>query len=424
MTRRKITVAFISAIVVLTVVIWGISHSIAQDKKSDAPSASAKVATPTVVTTAVVSQELNRQMRLPGELKPYQDVAIYPKVQSFVEWIGVDRGSAVKRGQLLARMSAPELTANRGEAENRVQAASSQRLESESRVRSIREQRLEAIAKLAGDEGTYKRLKKASETPGVVAGNDVDIAEKIVEADRARVRLLEENEKAAQAQVHTFEDNEKAVSNAARSVKDIESYLRIIAPFDGVITERNVHTGSLIGPAMGANMQPMLRLQEVSHLRLVTPVPEAAIAGITRGATVNFSVPAFPGETFTGKVERIGQSIDPKSRTMPVELDVVNTSHRLSPGMYAEVAWPEKRPQDSLFVPPSAVAVTTERSFVIRIKDGVAEWVDVKRGATVGKPGSDLVEVFGNLAEGDQIAVRGTDELREGTRVSIKPAAK
>jgi membrane fusion protein, multidrug efflux system len=131
---------------------------------------------------------------------------------------------------------------------------------------------------------------------------------------------------------------------------------------------------------------------------------------------MKFTVPAFPGETFTGVVQRIAHALDVKTRTMPVELDVMNPSGRLSPGMYAEVLWLTRRPQPSLFVPSSAVATTTERTFVIRIRDGEAEWVDVKRGAVMG----NLVEVFGQLAPGEQVAVRGTDELRAGTHVVAK----
>jgi membrane fusion protein, multidrug efflux system len=131
---------------------------------------------------------------------------------------------------------------------------------------------------------------------------------------------------------------------------------------------------------------------------------------------VTFTVPAFPGEIFAGAVARIGHSIDPRTRTMPVELDVNNPSLRLAPGMLPQVSWPTRRLRPSLLVPASAVTVTTERSFVIRIWDGIAEWVDVTRDASVNQYGTDMVEVFGELAPGDRIAVRGTDELRAGTR--------
>src|SRR5215468_8252209 len=391
--------------------------------QAPATQSGAPAQTPAVTVTTVESRELNRQVRLPGELQAYQDTAIYAKVPGFVEVINVDRGSVVRQGQLLARLRAPELDPQRGEAEAKVRAAQSQRVEAQSKVSGIRAQRLEAEAKLAADEATYQRMKAASATPGVVAGNDLEIAQRAVEAGRARIQLWNENEKAAQAQVKALEENEGALREAARSSQNIGDYLRITAPFDGVITERNVHQGSLASPASSPTNPPMLRLQQVTRLRLVVPVPEANVSGIALGAKINFTVMAFPGETFSGVVQRVSNALDEKTRTMPVELDVSNPHRRLAPGMVPEVIWPVSRPRPSLFVPPSAVATTTERAFVIRIRDGVTEWVDVKRGASMSENGKDLVEVFGDLSPGDQIAVRGTDELRAGTKVAAKPAA-
>src|SRR6266511_5221907 len=205
--------------------------------------------TPTVIVTTVESRELNRQVRLPGELQAYQDTAIYAKVPGFVEVINVDRGSVVRQGQLLARLRAPELDTQRGEAEAKVRAAQSQRVEAQSKVSGIRAQRLEAEAKLAADEATYQRMRAASATPGVVAGNDLEIAQRAAEAGRARVQLWNANEAAAQAEVKAIEENERALRDAAGSSQNIEDYLRITASFDGVITERNVHLDSLASPA-------------------------------------------------------------------------------------------------------------------------------------------------------------------------------
>lgn len=380
------------------------------------PSPSPAPQTPTVNVVTVESHELNRQLRLPGELLPFEDVAIYAKLQSFVEQITVDRGSLVKRGQLLARLRAPELDTQRREAEARVSGIQSQKVEAQARAASIRAQRIEAEAKLASEEATYKRLKAASATPGVVAGNDLEIAERSIDQARARVQALSETERAAQAQVKTFDESERALKEAVTSASNIEAYLRITAPFDGVITERNAHPGSMASPTG----TPMLRLQQVSRLRLVISVPETEVTGINPGAKLNFTLPAFPGETFSGTVSRNSRSMDAKTRTMPIELDVANSAGKLAPGMFPEVQWPTRRLQPSLFVPPTAIATTTERSFVIRIKDGTTEWVDVKRGASMNQKGVDLVEVFGDLAAGDTIAVRGTDELRAGTKVNIK----
>jgi membrane fusion protein (multidrug efflux system) len=101
---------------------------------------------------------------------------------------------------------------------------------------------------------------------------------------------------------------------------------------------------------------------------------------------------------------------------MAVELHVKNPDLRLSADMYPEKQWPVRRPQPSLLLPPTSIVTTTERTFVIRVNSGVAQWVNVGRGARVG----ELVEVFGALKEGDTIIRRGTDEVREGAKVTIQ----
>jgi len=356
-----------------------------------APPSPATTARPINVTT-VLARSLDRPLAVPGDLVAFQDVEIRAKVAGFVEAVNVDRGSTVRRGQLLARLVAPELGSQGSEAAARVQSAVSQRIEAE--------------ARLASDEASFQPLKAAATTPGVVAGNDVDVAQRTVEADRARVEQWKQNEQAAR--------------EGAKGVQELEAYLRITAPFDGVVTDRNVHVGSLVGPTSG----PMLRVQQVSRLRLVVNVPESAVGSVQSGAMMSFTVPAFPGEMFAGKVARIGRALDPKTRTMPVELDVANSTGRLAPGMFAQVSWTMRRSRGSLFVPPTAIATTTERTFVVRVRDNTAEWVDVKRGDAMDQ----LVEVFGALKEGDVVAGRGTDEIRQGTRVTPtmppRPAAR
>jgi RND family efflux transporter MFP subunit len=346
--------------------------------------------TPTVEVAKVTSKKLSIATRLPGELQAYEAVAVFPKVTAYVDSISVDRGSRVKAGQLMARLVAPEVAAQRAEAQSKLQVAEAQRAEAE--------------AKLASDQSTYDRLKNASATPGVVAGNDLEIAQKGTEADRARLEALRQSAEAAKS--------------ALKSVTEIEEYLQVRAPFDGIVTERNVHPGSLVGPATissGAAM-PMLRVEKTARLRLVVPVPEKYATGINVGSKVEFSVPAFPSQTFAGTIARVAHSVDVKTRTMPVELDVNNSDRRLSSGMFPEVLWPVQRTEPTLFVPTSAVARTTEATFVIRIRGGNTEWVNVQTGELDGKS----IEAFGGLHEGDEVAVRGTDELRAGTHVVTK----
>jgi RND family efflux transporter MFP subunit len=347
--------------------------------------------TATVEVVKVASNKLSITTRLPGELQAYEAVAVFPKVTAYVDSISVDRGTRIRSGQVMARLVAPELAAQRAEAQSKLQAAEAQRAE--------------ADAKLASDQSTFDRLKSASATPGVVAGNDLEVAQRSVDADRAKVEAMRSSAEAAKSGLKSF--------------SDIEGYLEVRAPFDGVVTERNVHPGSLVGPATGATASslPMVRVEKISKLRLVVPVPEKYSAGMSVGTKVDFRVPAFPNQSFTGTVARIAHSVDVKTRTMPVELDVQNSDGRLSSGMFPEVLWPVRRTEPTLFVPISAVARTTEATFVIRVRDGSTEWVNVQTGEQDGKS----IEVFGGLHEGDEVAVRGTDELRAGNHVTSKP---
>lgn len=331
---------------------------------------------------AVVSKPVSRTVDLPGELQPFLEVSVHAKVPGFVERVLVDRGSAVRTGDLLVELSAPEMLARIAEAESKVQAAASDRAEAE--------------AQLASAQASYDRLKKASETPGAIAGLELIQAEKQVDAARAVVQSREQAGRVAQA--------------AVQSQKDLLQYLKITAPFDGMVTERLVHPGALAGT--GAN-DTLLVIQQVSRLRLVVPVPEESLGAMERGASVTFHVPASPERVYSGRVARVAHSLDTKSRTMPVELDVTNRDGSLAPGMYPSVKWPVRSGKPALYVPKTAVVTTTERVFVIRSRDGKAEWVDVKKGAAEG----DLIEVVGALHAGDMVVRRGTDEIRPGAAI-------
>jgi membrane fusion protein, multidrug efflux system len=340
--------------------------------------------TVTAKLVEVVSRPMQGAAVLPGELRPFRSIDVYAKVSGFVSAVSVDRGSRVSRGQVLATITAPELDAQIAEAK--------------ARVVSVESQRAEAEARRAGTESTLTRLREAAKTPGVVAGNDVVLAEKALEAEAARVASIEKAIDAAKASV--------------AAVEVMRQYLKVTAEFGGVITERFAHEGSLVGPE-SKGTTPLFRLEQMDRLRLVVAVPESLAGAVRRGARAQFTVSTYPGQRFTGVVARPAMSVDPRTRTMPVELDVTNTGMRLAPGTYAEVSWPQGRGGNALLVPARAIKATTERVFVIRVVNGVAEWVDVRRGTADG----DLVEVMGNLRPGDLVFERASDEVRPGTKV-------
>jgi membrane fusion protein, multidrug efflux system len=340
----------------------------------------------TVEVVPVSSQKLATVFTLPAQLVPFETVDIYPRVTGFMDMIRVDRGSRVHKGELIIRLSAPELVAQRAQAESALRAAESQLTS--------------AQAKLTSDKGTYLHMASAAKTPGVVAENDVMVAGQTVSAD--------------QGQVQSAESNVAAARDALRSVTQLESYLNIYAPFDGIVTTRNLHPGALVGPASGpSGTMPIVQIVDTGHLRLVVPVPEAYVGEMQVGQQVAFTVPAYPGQTFHAPIARISHDVELNTRTMPVELDVHSTDGRLSPGSFSSVQWPVHRAAPTMFVPVSAVTNDQQRTFVERVRDGKAEWVDVVTGLGV----SGNIEVFGDLKPGDEVIRNATDAIRPGQQV-------
>lgn len=334
-----------------------------------------------LATVQVVSKPVERFVTLTAEILPYQTTALVARVAGYLERLDVDRGSIVRKGQAIGQLSAPELSAQIAEA----QAKSS----------AVQAQAGEVRARLVAAQSTAARLKTASQTAGAIAANELVLADEAVRSAQAALESVQLSRNAAEAQV--------------RALKDLESFLTLTAPFDGVVTERLLHPGSLAGPTAGA----IVRIEQVNRLRVVVAVPEANFSSVKAGQRVSFSVSGQPGETFSGLASRISRTLDARTRTMPVELDVINTGGKLAPGMYTEVKWPAKAGQVTLLVPATAVTSNTERSFVIRVENGLARYVNVRKGP----PQGELVEVTGPLVVGDRIIQRATDEIREGLRI-------
>jgi RND family efflux transporter MFP subunit len=331
----------------------------ATTSKPDAGGAAAGAKAPVTGEGAIVAQQrLDAVQHVQGELTPNEAVDVYARVSGYVREIPVDRGSVVHRGDVIARLDAPELL----------------------------EQRAEAEARLVANRQTVERLRVASGTEGAVSRHELEVAEAALRADSARVAAL----------------------------REMEGYLVTRAPFDGVVTDRRVHPGALVGPSQGSGGL-IARIEDHAKLRLTVAVPEQA-AGVTPiGLSVAFSVSAWPGEVFHGRVARASGAVETRTRTMPIELDVASGG-KLAPGMYADVAWPVSRRTPSLFVPPTAIVQTTARTYVIRVRAGRAELVNVTRGVSA----PERTEVFGALAAGDTVLRRGVDDVADGDSVSVR----
>jgi len=321
--------------------------------------------------------QLGENIQLPGTLQPYEYVQIFPKVNGFVKNITVDRGSRVRKGQLLIELEAPEMQQSLAAAKLRFAQA-------------------QAVYETTKER--YQRLLETNKTPGVVSPFDLSSAKAKMNADMATMQAEEADYKARQA---------------------MNTYLTVVAPFDGIITERNVHPGALVGSG-NSNSKPMLVIQQQDKLRLVVNVPEEYSSQLSNGS-VQFTVNALPGETFSGKVARSSGCLSDNYRTEAIEIDVPNNDHKFMAGMYAEVQLPSVGNAEAYVVPKSAVVTTTERKYVIAVRSGKTQWLDV----TQGNESADSTEIFGALQPGDRVVVKGSYEIKEGKsmgnpRVAVK----
>lgn len=200
---------------------------------------------------------------------------------------------------------------------------------------------------------------ETSKTPGTISPNDLDLALARQKSDYAQLQ-------AAKAAYHEVTAN--------------KDYLEIRAPFNGIITARNVNPGAYVGPSGKGSELPMFTLQEQKKLRLVIAVPEAYSSYLHDNSEVKFSVKAFPGQVFSAKVNRLAGALDTKLRSQRIEMDVLNPDKKLLPGMIADVNLPLNNKDSSLTAPKSAVLNATTGTFVIRVNGNKAEWVPVQKG--------------------------------------------
>lgn len=321
--------------------------------------------TPNYPLAVVEKRPVDQVEQLPAQLAAYQEVSIFPKVNGYVQTVLVDIGSHVHQGQLLMVLVAPELQQATMQAKERYERA---------------------LADFTISKEEYGRLGEAAATPGAVSPMQLAAAKAKASADSSLVNAEKANWQMQQT---------------------MGSYLNVTAPFDGVITARNVHPGALVS-AESKDTQPMLELKEVEHLRLQVDIPENIAEDLRSNDTLSFYLSAFPGKAFTGHIARKSMNISREFRSERVELDVYNHDETLAPGMYATVLFKSTGNPNALVVPTSAVVTSTERKYVIIVKNGKTHKVDV----STGNQSASHIEVFGNINPGDSVIAPANDEIK------------
>ena len=328
------------------------------------------------VSVFILEKEpVNKEISFPAELIPRERAEIYAKVSGYVKNLKVDIGDHVVQGQILTVLEAPEFFSNYSQANADVQTARS---------------------KFLGSQDFYERIVKASKVDGTVAVSELEKAKSQMMADSSSFEAAKEK------------------LNAIAHLKD---YLFIRAPFSGIITQRNVDEGTLVG---NNNTKPILILEDNSKLRLRVPIPEAFSSTILDSSFIHFTVEAQPDVTYRANLSRKAGTLNLTNRTETWEFIYDNKKNQLKSGMYANAALKLRRKENSYVVPSGAVVTNLEKKFVIRVKNETAEWIDVRTGFSM----NDSTEIFGNLNEGDTIIHRGTDEIKQGTLLFPKLQSK
>ncbi|MFI5163920.1 MAG: efflux RND transporter periplasmic adaptor subunit [Bacteroidia bacterium] len=334
-------------------------------KETDTPEKRSDAANYTLCI--IKEQSLGTTLRLPAQLNPFEEVSIYPRVTGYIKNIPVDIGSIVKQGQVIMEMEAPDVEQNNLAAQERY---------------------IKVQASYRASKDNYYRLRNTAKTAGAVSPNDLQVAQSQMQSDSALC------------------NSEKANWMAMESMKD---YLIVKAPFDGTITQRNIHPGALVTVGNKTDMKPLLELQQISKLRLQVKVPETFATQLENNQKISFVVDALPGKTFTGTITRQANSLDEKYRSESFEIDVINADNLLMPGMYAEVLLPLKGHANACLVPQSAVVISTEKKYVIKVQNNKTILTDV----TTGNEDKGMIEIFGDVKAGDSVIEKASEEIKQ-----------
>lgn len=362
-------------------------------------------ATGSAAVVRVQRGAIENSLTISGEFKPFQEVDVHAKVAGYIKTIYVDVGDHVKTGQTLAVLEIPELAAELAGA-----SASVRRAEQEiNRAQGDVER---AKSAHAAAHAMYDRLKQASEMkPGLVAQQEVDDAQAKDQESEAQVSSAKAALSAAEQAL--------AVAGATQTqYAALSGYSRIMAPFAGVITVRYADTGALIAAGTSSSTQsmPVVRLAEISKLRLVLPVPESLAAQIHLGDPVKVHVQAL-NQDIVGKVSRFASALDLQTRTMETEIDFENKSGRLYPGMYAETVLQMSDRKNVVLVPLEALTQKQGETHVLTVN---ALNVVEDRTVKLGLQGKRRAEVLNGLAEGDRVIVGNQSQFRNGEKVAPK----
>jgi RND family efflux transporter MFP subunit len=350
---------------------------------------------PPVNVTAVEQASGKSLLSLPGNIQAVTEAPVLARASGYIKTRYVDIGDRVKPGQLLAEIDAGELDQQVRQATASVDQAKSSL---EQATANLQQSRTNAqMAKV-----TYERWN-ALVQKGAVSRQDADTYKSQYEALGENVQSLEKAVNAAKSNISAAEANLGRLS-------EIQGYLKVRAPFAGVITNRNVDTGALV--TEGSTL--LFRIAQTDRLRTYINVPQADSTSVRVGQTAQLKIPDLPLKTFTGTVTRTANALDPATRTLLAEVQVANEGGLLLPGMYSQVSFSTPRKEPPLIIRADALVVRGDGSHVAVVgDDNVVHFKQVQ----VGRDYGDQLEILGGLEKGEKVVISPGDVVRENAKV-------
>lgn len=420
------------AVVLIFLFVVGLLPRLEQMRNLKEAHAETVGAIPIVHTIVAKPADHSESITLPGNIGAIQYTTIYARVDGYLKSRMVDIGDSVKAGQLLAVIDTPTIDQKLAQAKADLAKAQAGLETSHAQLKQSIAKDQTALAKIQKCQGnvdyatvTANRWTDLAER-GAVSYQSRDEKVRSFVTTTAELEEARDNEvaaaaevKAAQSQVKEAQANVLAKrAELARLVAE-QSFQRVIAPFDGVITERKVDPGALITQGSQSNNLELFQLAKIDTLRVYVSVPQRMARYLSAGMKANVFVSEFPDKKFTGTVTNVSGALDPSTRTRQTEIKIPNKEHLLLPGMYAEINLATLREAPWIRVSGTTLVTRTDGQYVVVVKDGKVHYQPI----IIGRDFGNEVEVRHGL-QGDELVVVSPDNgLQEGQTVQTQPAS-
>jgi RND family efflux transporter MFP subunit len=351
---------------------------------------------PRVEVIRVARGSAQATLVLPGTMQALTEAPILGRADGYLKRRLADLGDRVHAGQVLAEIDAPEL-------EQQIQQADAAVEQAQAAVEQAQASLAQGKANRDLARITAERLQTLNER-GITPQQDRD-------QSQAQLAAQDANVQAAEKAIAAQRSNLAAARANAGRLRAVDAYRMVKAPFDGVITQRNVDVGALV--STGSTL--LFRIAQTGMLRTYVNVPQSTVSAVRVGQAASLRLSDFPGRTFSGTVARMARALDPSSRTMLVEVDVPNGDGALFPGSFADVELVGSRANPPIVVPASSLVFRADGAQLAVVRPD--NTVHLQKVA-VGRDYGDRLEILGGVDEGATIVAVAGDTAREGTKIA------